>query len=69
MVRLTSIYSPYLSHTLLMLHLSLGSKAYVAQAIDASIARMGTTPDAWLLHRIDKTMYVSLDISLSLIWS
>ena len=30
-----------------------GSKAYTESAIDASIARLGCTPDAWALHRID----------------
>ena len=32
-----------------------GSKEYAAQAIDASIKRLGTKPDAWILHRIDKS--------------
>jgi len=37
-----------------------GSKEYAAKAIEASIKRLGITPDAWLVHRVDKTMQVSL---------
>lgn len=29
------------------------SAAYAAEAIDASIERLGCTPDAWAAHRID----------------
>lgn len=31
-----------------------GSKEYTAEAIDNSIRRLGTKPDAWILHRISK---------------
>ena len=31
-----------------------GSPEYARKAIDASIARLGTTPDAWIVHRIPK---------------
>ncbi|ORY73847.1 NADP-dependent oxidoreductase domain-containing protein [Leucosporidium creatinivorum] len=33
-----------------------GSQEYAAKAIDASIKRLGVTPDAWLVHRVDKTI-------------
>lgn len=31
-----------------------GTPEYVKEAIDNSIKRLGTKPDAWILHRIDK---------------
>lgn len=33
-----------------------GSPEYTAKAIDASIERLGFTPDAWALHRVDKNV-------------
>ena len=34
-----------------------GSAEYAAEALDASIERMqGITPDAWIVHRIDKSV-------------
>lgn len=35
-----------------------GSKEYAAKAIDASIQRLGSPPDAWAAHRIDKNVPV-----------
>ncbi|KAK4699277.1 tubulin alpha, partial [Phenoliferia sp. Uapishka_3] len=33
-----------------------GSKEYAAKAIDASIERLGSAPDAWICHRMDMTV-------------
>ena len=33
-----------------------GPASYTTAAIDASIKRLGFAPDAWALHRIDKTV-------------
>ena len=38
-----------------------GSPEYAAEAIDSSITRMqGIIPDVWIVHRIDKSVCVSL---------
>ena len=36
-----------------------GDAAYIERAIDASIERLGTTPDLYYQHRVDPTVCVA----------
>ena len=48
---------------LLILSATPGSKKHAEESIDASIERLGTKPDAWALHRVDKKVGIEESVS------